>query len=58
MFWPWQLLGESTSLAERKIVIQFAVASLVMSMLMFGLGFLMKDKLQVITTDEAYEKLL
>ncbi len=58
MFWPWQLFEEGTSLAERKIVIEFAVAYLVMAILMFGLGFLMKDKLQVITTDEAYEKLL
>ena len=58
MFWPWQLFEEGTSDAERAIVIQFAIAYLIMSLLMFGLGYLMKDKLEVITTDEAYEKLL
>jgi len=58
MFWPWQLFAESVSAAERKVVIEFAAAYLVMAMLMFGLAVLLKDKLKVIDTDEEFEKLL
>ena len=58
MFLPWELFADSVSDSERKIVIEFAVAYLVMALLMFGLGTTMKNKLKVITTDEEYEKLL
>ncbi len=58
MFWPWQLFAESVSEAERKIVIEFAAAYLVMALLMFVLGLLLKDRLKVIETDEEFEKLL
>ncbi len=58
MFWPWQLFHEGVSPSERKIVVEFAAAYLVMSLLMFGLGGIMRKKLTVINSDEEYEKLL
>jgi len=58
MFWPWQLFAESVSESERRVVIEFAAAYLVMAILMFGLAVLLKDKLTVIDSDEAYEELL
>ncbi len=58
MFLPWELFSEGVAVAERKIVIEFAIAYLVMALLMFGLGAAMKDKLDIITTDQDYEELL
>lgn len=59
MFWPWQLFDDSIGFneAQRKIVIEFASAYLIMAMLMFGLAVLLKNKLKVIETDEEYESL-
>ena len=59
MFWPWQLFDRSiTSEAQQSISLQFAVAYLVMAGLMFGLGRLLKDRLEIIDSDEQYENLL
>lgn len=58
MFLPWQLFDtDFASVAQRNISVQFAVAYLVMAVLMVGLEMLLKDKLKVINSDEEYEKL-
>jgi hypothetical protein len=43
---------------ERTIVLEFVGAYLVMAMLIFGLGVAMKDKIEIISTDQEYEKLV
>lgn len=59
MFLPWQLFDSKiTSVDQRNIAIQFAVAYLVMAAMMVGLELLLQDKLKVINSDEEYEKLL
>jgi AGZA family xanthine/uracil permease-like MFS transporter len=58
MFWPWQLFDENVLIAERKIVIEFAAAYLVMALLIFGLGAMLRSQIQEIDTDEDFERLL
>jgi AGZA family xanthine/uracil permease-like MFS transporter len=58
MFWPWQLFEESVTSQERTIVLEFVGAYLVMALLIFGLGVAMKDKIEIISTDQEYEKLV
>jgi hypothetical protein len=40
---------------ERKVVTNFALAYLVMAVLMYLLGWLLKDKVKVINTDEEFD---
>ncbi len=63
MYWPWEI-GLVTDLATnqtyldpavRQIVIEMAIAYLVMALLMFGLGWLLRP--EPIESDEQYEKL-
>ena len=55
MFWPWQL--GSFEPEQKHIIIEFAATYLVMALLMYGLGMIMKDKVAIITTDEEYESI-
>ena len=70
MFWPWQLSPEfnawinerfnteyvAVDSGSRKIVIEFAIAYLVMAVTVFGLGWWKKDEPPILT-DEDYEQL-
>jgi AGZA family xanthine/uracil permease-like MFS transporter len=59
MFLPYQLFERGImSPRQASISIQFISMYLIATILMFGLGLLLKDKAQPIETDEAYEKLL
>ncbi len=51
MFWPWNICDPDL----RTIVIEFAVAYLIMALIMFGLGWLVRTP--PIDTDEDYESL-
>ncbi len=55
MFLPWQLNAYATE--QKHIIIEFAATYLVMALLMYGLGMIMKDKVVIITTDEEYERI-
>ncbi len=55
MFWPWEM--DAFEPEQKKIIIEFAATYLVMALLMFGLGTIMKNEIEVITTDEEYEKI-
>lgn len=56
MFLPWQLSDETMfSAGEKLLVIQLAIAYLVMAFLLFGLGNVIDEK--VINTDEEFEKI-
>ncbi len=58
MFWPGQLRDTSLFSEEsRQVVINFALAYLVMSVLMFVLGFLLKDQEPPINSDAEFEKI-
>ncbi len=56
MFLPWQI-GSFDEL-PRKMVTEFAIAYLVMAVLMFLLGWLTADSQTPIESDEDFEKLL
>ena len=43
--------------AVQKMVIDYAVAYLMMSVIVYGYGMLVKDKVSIITTDEEFEAL-
>ena len=56
MFMPWDLSNpEIFDAASKRVVLQFAVAYLVMAVLMFIMGNLIKGK--TIDSDEEFEKL-
>ncbi len=56
MFLPWNLSDpDQFDLASKRIVLEFAVAYLIMSILMFLMGYLNDD--EPINTDEEYERL-
>jgi AGZA family xanthine/uracil permease-like MFS transporter len=55
MFWPWQLGAFEPQ--QKQIVVEFAATYLVMALLMYGLGMIMKDKVTIISTDEEYESI-
>jgi AGZA family xanthine/uracil permease-like MFS transporter len=58
MFWPWQMSDTSIFSSEQtKFVRDFAIAYLVMALLMLGLAALLKDDSKPIDTDEEFENL-
>ena len=60
MFLPWHLWQDEAGFDShaRRVVIQFAVAYLVMAVLLLGLAFLMRDRLTPIDSDEEFEELI
>jgi len=58
MFWPWQLFdGTSFSAEQAASVRDFAIAYLVVALLMYGLEVLLGEDLKAIDSDEEFEKL-
>ena len=55
MFWPTAIAGFEPEV--RQIVIQYSLAYLIMSIIVFGYGFVMKGSYSEINTDEEFEKL-
>ncbi len=55
MFWPWQL--DKEVMADRMIIVNFALAYLAMSGILLVLGWVMRDQLKPIDTDEEFEAL-
>ena len=59
MFWPWQIFdAELFDDWQTKSIRDFAIAYLVMALLMFGLSVLLGDDLKPINTDEEFESLV
>ena len=58
MFWPWQLFDGATFSAEQAASVRdFAIAYLVMALLMYGLEVFLGEDLKTIDSDEEFEKL-
>lgn len=59
MFLPWHLWQDAAGFDpdSRRVVIQFAIAYLVMAVLLLGLGYLMRDRLTPIDSDEEFDQL-
>ena len=55
MFWPWELAQMDA--ADKAMVVNFAIAYLVMATILFVLGWIMRDELKLITTDKEFEAL-
>lgn len=53
MFFPWEVANNP----EFSRVVQFAIGYLVLAVVLFGLGWFMRDSLTPINTDEEFEKL-
>lgn len=56
MFWPTAIQDFDPDV--RKVVLEYVVAYAIMSLLLFGYGTLMKDKVTIIETDEQFEQLV
>jgi AGZA family xanthine/uracil permease-like MFS transporter len=53
MFWPTQIMSFEPEV--KSAIIEYAIAYLVMSGILFGYGILMTDKIRVITTDDEFD---
>ncbi len=60
MFLPWQIWDAAAGFDEhsRRVVLQFAVAYMLMAVLLFVLAVVMKNRLAPIDSDEAFEQLV
>ena len=58
MFWPWQMFDAAVFSAKQAASVRdFAIAYLVMALLMFGLEYFLGEDLKRIDSDEEFEKL-